>query len=162
MAGDTPGRECPREDLGMRPLIGTKKPSGGTVSDDDSRSPYGRGALPLSSVAGRSVPVDVTVAPALSVEGSQSVPLQIAVVRVDGTIAGDTPRREYPHDERNWRPPTGVSVNDGGAEGGGGTLASPDVAGSLLPVVPAGGSPLVCAVNHVGPDGPFGSGLCWS
>ena len=53
MAGDTPGRECPREDLGMRPLIGTKKPSGGTVSDDDSRSPCGWGALPLSGVARR-------------------------------------------------------------------------------------------------------------
>ena len=72
------------------------------MSDDDSRSPYGRGALPLSSVAGRSLPVDVTVAPALSVEGLQSVPLRIAVVRVDGTIAGDTPRWEYPRDERDW------------------------------------------------------------
>ena len=107
------------------------------MSDDDSRSPYGRGALPLSGVAGRS-PVDATV------EGSQSVPLRIAVVQVDGTIAGDTPGREYPRDERDWRPPTGVSVNDGGTgslSGGGGTLASPDVAGSLLLIVPAGGSP---------------------
>ena len=43
MAGDTPGRECPREDLVMRSLIGKKKPSGGTVSDEDSRSPCGRG-----------------------------------------------------------------------------------------------------------------------
>ena len=43
MAGDTPGRECPGEDLEMRPLTGTKKPSGGTVSDDDSRLPCGRG-----------------------------------------------------------------------------------------------------------------------
>ena len=110
MAGDTPGRECPR-DLGMRPLIGAKKPSGGTVSDVAVRE----GALPLSGVAGRSLPVDVTVAPALSVEGPKSVPLRIAVVRVDGTIAGDTPGREYPRDERDWRPPTGVSVNDGGA-----------------------------------------------
>ena len=49
LAGDTPGRECPHEDLGMRPLIGTKKPSGGTVSDDDSRSSCGRGALPGGS-----------------------------------------------------------------------------------------------------------------
>ena len=36
------------------------------------------------------------------------------MVRVDGTRAGDTPRREYPRDERDWRPPTGVSVNDSG------------------------------------------------
>ena len=111
------------------------------------------GGVALSSAAGRPLPVDVTVAPALSVEGPRSVPLQIAVVRVDGTIAGDTPGREYPRDEWDWRPPTGVSVKDGGAgslSGGGGTLASPDVAGSLLPVVPAGGIPLVGAVNPAG------------
>ena len=129
MAGDTPGRECPREDLGMQPLIGTRKPSGGTVSDDDSRSPCGRGALPLSGVARRPLPVDVTVAPALSVEGPRSVPSRIAVVRIDGTIAGDTPGRECPREERDWRPragvmrPAGVSVDDGGAgslSGGGG------------------------------------------
>ena len=72
------------------------------MSDDDSRSPCGRGALPLSGVAGRPLPVDVTVAPALSVEGPRSVPLQIAVVRVDGTIVGNTPGREYPRDERDW------------------------------------------------------------
>ena len=41
---------------------------------------------------------------------------------------------------------------------GGGTLASPDVAGSLLPVVPAGGIPLVGGVNPVGPDGPVVAG----
>ena len=98
MAWDTPGRE----DLRMWPLIGMKKPSGGAVSDDDSRLPYRRGALPFSGVAERPLPVDVTVAPALSVEGHRSVPLQVAVVRVDGTIAGDTPGRECPHDERDW------------------------------------------------------------
>ena len=37
MAGDTPGQEFPCEDLGMRPLIGTKKPSCGTVSEDAAR-----------------------------------------------------------------------------------------------------------------------------
>ena len=104
MAGETPGRECPREDLGMRSLIGKKKPSGGTVSDDDSRSPCGRGALPLSGVAGMPLPVDITVASTLSVEGPRSVPSRIAVVRVDGTIAGDTPGRECPCEERDWRP----------------------------------------------------------
>ena len=83
-------------------------------------------------------------------------------MRVDGTIAGDTPGRECPREERDWRPrasvmgPAGVSVDGGGAGSlsrGGGTLPSPDVAGSLLPVVPAGGSPLVGSVNPVGPDG---------
>ena len=76
----------------MRPQIGTEKLSGGTVSDADTVSPYGRGALPFSGVVGRSLPVDVAVVPVLHVRGSQSVPLQVAVVRVDGTIAGDTSR----------------------------------------------------------------------
>ena len=89
------------------------------------------------------------------------------MVRVDGTIAGDTPGRECPREERDLRPwagvmgPAGVSVDDGGAgslNGGGGTLPSPDVAGSLLPVVPAGGSPLVGAVNPAGPDDPVVAG----
>ena len=48
--------------------------------------------------------------------------------------------------------------NNGGiyyysTSGGGETLASPDVAGSLLPVVPTGGPSLVGAVNPAGPDG---------
>ena len=42
--------------------------------------------------------------------------------------------------------------------GGGETLASPDVAGSLLPVVPTGGPPLVDGVNPAGPDGPVVAG----
>ena len=51
----------------------------------------GGGALPPSVVAGGLLPVDVTDAPALSVEGPQSVPSQISVVLVNGTMAGDTP-----------------------------------------------------------------------
>ena len=42
--------------------------------------------------------------------------------------------------------------------GGGETLASPDVAGSVLPVVPTGGLPLAGAVNPAGPDGPVVAG----
>ena len=51
-------------------------------------------------------------------------------------------------------------MKDGGAGSlsGGETLASPDDAGSLVPVVPAGGSPLVGAVNPAGPDGPVVAG----
>ena len=69
LAGDTPGRECPGEDHEMSPLADTKKPSSGTVSDDDSRSPCvcvgGGGALPPSVVARGLLPVDVTDAPTL-------------------------------------------------------------------------------------------------
>ena len=42
--------------------------------------------------------------------------------------------------------------------GGGETLASPDVAGSLLLVVPTGCPSLVDAVNPAGPDGPVVAG----
>ena len=41
MAGDTPGRECPHEDFGMRPQFGTEKRSDGIVPDAFSGSPYG-------------------------------------------------------------------------------------------------------------------------
>ena len=99
MAGDTPGRECPHEDLGMRPQIGTEKMSDGIVPEAITGSPYGGGALPFSGVAGRSLLVDFTVAPVLPVEGPQLVSLQVAVVRVDGTLAGDTSGRKCPHDE---------------------------------------------------------------
>ena len=107
------------------------------------------------------LPVDDTDAPTLSVEGPQSVPSRISVVRVDGTIAGDTPGRECPREVRDWRPragvtsPAGVSVG-GGSAGSlrvGGTLPSLDVAGSFLMAVPAGGSPPGGAANPAGPDG---------
>ena len=137
--------------------------SAGTVPDANTGSPYGGGALPFSGVAGRSLPVDFQVAPVLPVEGPQSVPLQVAVVRVDGTLAGDTSGRKCPRDERDWRRPSGVSMMAGGAGspsggGGGGTLASPDVTESLLPVVSTGGPPLVGAVNPAGPDCPVVAG----
>ena len=67
------------------------------------------------------LPVDITDAPALSVEGPQSVPSRISVVLVDGTMAGDTRGRECPREDRDWRPragvtrPAGVSVGGGGA-----------------------------------------------
>ena len=148
IAEETPGRGCPGEDHKMSPLADSRKPSSEMVSDDDSRSPCGGGALPPSVVAGGLLPVDVTDPPALSVEGPQSVPSRISVVRVDGTIAEDTPGRECPCEDRDWRPragvtrPAGVSVGgSGGSPRRGGTLPSLDVAGSFLPVVPAGGSP---------------------
>ena len=98
---DTSGRECLCEDQEKRPLAGTRKPSSGTVSDDDIRSPCGGGALPSSIVAGGLLPVDVTDAPTLSVEGPRLVPSRISVVLVDGTMAGDTPGRECPREGRD-------------------------------------------------------------
>ena len=90
MAGGTPGRECPSEDYEMSPLAGQV---GRCLMTTICRS-VGGGALPPSVAAGGLLPVDVTDSPTLSVEGPQSVPSRISVVRVDGTIAGDTPGRE--------------------------------------------------------------------
>ena len=78
---------------------------------------------------------------------AQLVPSRISVVLVDGTVAGDTPGRECPHEDWDWRPQAGAtrpaSVSVGGGDAGlprvGETLSSLDVAGRLLPVVPAGG-----------------------
>ena len=56
----------------------------------------GGGALPPSGTAGGLLAVDVPDAPALSVEGPRSVPSQILVVLVDGTMAGDTPGQKCP------------------------------------------------------------------
>ena len=92
-AGDTSQPECPCNDQERQPLAGMNRPLGGTVSEGDTRSPCGGGALPPSGTARRLLPVDVTKAPALSVEGPQAVPSRILVVLVDGTMAGDTPGR---------------------------------------------------------------------
>ena len=87
--GDTSGWECLCEDQEMRPVAGTRKPSSGTVSDDDIRSSCGGGGgLPSSVVAGGLLPVDVTDTPTLYVEGLLSVPSRISVVLVDGRWLG--------------------------------------------------------------------------
>ena len=127
MAGDTPGRECPHEDFGMRPQIGTKKMSDGLVPDTNIGSPYGGGALSFSGVAGSPFPVDCPVAPVLPVDGPQLGSLQVAVMRVDGTPAVDTSGQKCLRDEQNRRRPCSVSMMHvvldrcaGGGGGGGG------------------------------------------
>ena len=103
--------------------------------------------LPSSGTAWRLLLVKVTKAPTLCVEGPRSVPSRISVVLVDGTMAGDTPGRECPREDRFWRPragetrPVGVSVGGGnaGRPRVGETLSSLDVAGRFRPVVAAGG-----------------------
>ena len=106
----------------------------------------GGGALPPSVAAGGLLPVDVMNVPALSVEGSRSVPSRISVVLVDGTMAGDTPARECPLEDRDLRQqagvtrPAGVSVCGGnaGLPPTGATFSSLDVARRLFPVVSEG------------------------
>ena len=130
------------------------------------RAGGGGAALPPSGTAGGLLPVDVMDAPARSVEERRSVPLRISVMLVDGTMAGDTPGRECPREDGNWRPRAGVmrsaGVSVGGGDAGlpraGETLSSPDVAGRFLPMVPAGGSSSVGAANPAGSDGPVVAG----
>ena len=160
-AGDTPGRECPCEDQEKRQLAGTMKPSSGTVSDDDIKSPCrgGGGGIAPFRCCRRLLPFDVTDAPTLSGGGPRSVPSRISVVLVDETMAGGTPGRECPREDQDLRPqagvtrPAGVSVGGGSAGSPcvGGTFSSLDVAGRLLPVVPAGVSSPVGTVNPAGP-----------
>ena len=94
-------------------------------------------------------------------------------------------------EDQDWRPQACMMRQAGMSVGGGDaglpraveTLSSLDVAGRLLPVVPAGGSSPVGSANPAGPDGPvvaggpvglcgtlsplfhgsgsFGSGSCW-
>ena len=78
----------------------------------------GGGVAPFRYCQGL-LPVDVTDAPALSVEGPRSVPSRILVVLVDGTMAGDTPGRECPSEDRNWRPRAGETRSAGMSVGGG-------------------------------------------
>ena len=149
-AGDTSRPKCPCDDQERQPLAGTNGPLGGTVSEGDTRSPCGGGgALSPSGTARRLLPVDVTKAPILSVEGPRLVPSRISVVLVNGTMAGDTPGWECPREDGFWRPragetrPAGVSVGGGddGPPRAGETLSSPAVAGRSFSVVPAGNDP---------------------
>ena len=77
------------------------------------------------------LPVDVTDAPTLSVEGPRSVPSRISVVLVDGTMAGDIPGRECPHEDRDLRPQAGVT-KPAGVSVGGGSTGSPRIGGDIV------------------------------
>ena len=146
-AGDTSGRECPCDDQEKRPLAGTRKPSSGTVSDDDIRSPCGGGGgCPLPLLPGGLLPVDVTNAPTLSVEGPPSVPSRISVVLVDGTMAGDAPGRECPREDRDLRPRAGVT-RPAGVYVGGGNAGPPRAGGRCPPLMSPGGSFRLCLLG---------------
>ena len=120
-AGDTLRPECPCEDQEKQPLAGTNKPPGGLCLRATLGRRAGGGGMPPSVAAGGLLPADAMDAPAMSVEGPRSVPLRISVVLVDGTVAGDTPGRECPREDWDWRPqagatrPAGVSVGGGDA-----------------------------------------------
>ena len=73
---------------------------------------------------------------------------------------GDTSGRECPRSEQIRQQPSDVSELCGGPGSPcvGDMLPSPEVAGSVLPVVLAGGYPLAGTANPAGPDGPVVAG----
>ena len=167
IAEDTPGRGFPGEDHKMSPLADTRKPSSETVSDDGSRLPcvcvWG-GSAPSRCCRGGSFRLMLQMHQRCLLSDLNRLPsvVLISVVRVDGTIAEDTPGRECPHDDRDWRPRAGVT-SDGWCvcgwrrcwiAAGRGNAALPGCcrkspSGCACWGIPPGG-----AVNPAGPDGP--------
>ena len=101
MAGDTPGRECPNDDVGIRPRMGTVRMSEDRVPSTNIESPYGGGVLSLPGATGSLLPVKFPAVPVLLADGPQLGSWQLAVVRVDETPAGDASGRECPRVEQN-------------------------------------------------------------
>ena len=142
MAEDTSGRECPHDDIEIRPRTGTIEMSEDRVPTRDIESPYGGGVPSLPGATVSLLPVKFPTAPVLLVDGPQLGSWQVALVRVDETPAGDASGWECPRAEQNRQRPIDVS----------------EVTGNVRPVLPAGGFPLAGVVNHAGPDGPVVAG----
>ena len=112
------------------------------------------------------IDIEVTNSPALSVGEPQSVPSRISVVLVEEAKAGGTPHLGCPRvDQDIWllagvAKPASVTVceDSHGLPCVGGTLSSSDLAGRLLPVVPAGIPFPVGPVDPAGPDGLYVAG----
>ena len=66
---DTPGRECPHDDMEIRPRIGTMRTSEDRVPSMIIESPYGRGVPSLPGDTGSLVPGKFPAAPALLADG---------------------------------------------------------------------------------------------
>ena len=52
LAGGTPGRECPHDDIGIRPRMGTMRMSEDRVPSLNIESPYGEGCRPSPVLPG--------------------------------------------------------------------------------------------------------------
>ena len=142
MAGDISGWECPHDDIGIRPRMGTIWMSADRVPTANIESPYGGGVSSLPGATGSILPVKFPAVPVLLADGPQLGSWQVAVMRVNETPAWDASGRKCPRDEQNRQRPIDVS----------------EVTGNVRPVVPAGGSPLAGVVNPAGPDGPVVAG----
>ena len=137
MAEDTPGRECPHDDFGIRPRTGTIGISEYAVPIRNIESLYGGGVRSLPGAAGNCLPVMFPTAPVPSANGPQLGSWRVAVVRVEETPAGDASGLECPCGEPNRQR----------------LFDLPEVAGNVRPALLAGGSPRAGLVNSVGPVG---------
>ena len=141
MAEDTSVRECPLDDIGIRPRAGTIGMSEDRVPTINIESPYGGRVWSLPGATGNLPAVKFpTSTPTLLPDGPQFGFWQVAVMRVDETPAGDASGWECPRAEQNRQRPIDLS----------------EVAGDVRPVLPARGPPLADLVNSVGPVGPCG------
>ena len=109
MAEDTSERECPHDDIGIRPRAGTIEMSEDRVPTKNIESPYEGRVRFLPGATGSLLPVKFPAAAVLLTDGPQLGSWQVAVVRVDETPAGDTPGRKCPRAEQNRQRPIDVS-----------------------------------------------------
>ena len=94
LAGDTPGRECPHDDVEIRPRMGTMRMSEDRVPSMNIESPYGGGVSSLPGDTGSLLPGKFPAAHVLLADGPLLGSWQVVVVRVDETPAGDASGRK--------------------------------------------------------------------
>ena len=92
--GDTPGLECPHDDVEIRQRMGTMRMSEDRVPSMNIESPYGGGVSSLPGATGSLLPVKFPAVPVLLADGPQLGSWQDAVVRVDETPVGDASGRD--------------------------------------------------------------------
>ena len=119
--GDTPGRECPHDDVGIRPQMGTVWMPDDRVPSTNIESPYGGRPSSLPGATGSLLPVKFPAASVLLADRPQLGSWKVAVVRVDEIPVGDTSGRKCP---RKCLPvvlaegyPLAGAVNPGGRDG---------------------------------------------
>ena len=81
---DTSERECPHDDIGIRPRVGTIDMSEDRVPTRNIESPYGGGVRSLPGATGCLRPMKFPAATVLLADGPQLGSWQVAVVR--GTL----------------------------------------------------------------------------
>ena len=140
MADDTSERECPHDDIGIRPRAGTIEMSEDRVPTRNIESPYGGGARSLPGATRNLLPVKFPIAPVLLADGPQLGSWQVAVMRVDEICMRDA---------SGWECPVLNRI-------GLGRLTCLKLLEMFVQCCRLGVPPLVVLVNSVGPVGPCG------